>query len=51
MNKIVSNVRIDPAQLPELATSVALPSGRKRQEVGGAFCLIGIAAMGLYLSY
>jgi hypothetical protein len=36
-------------ELPELTTAVGIAAGRKRQEVGGAVCLLGIAAAGIIL--
>lgn len=51
MKTLVSNTSIDLERLPELATSVALPASRKRQDVAGAFCLLGIGVCAIYLTF
>lgn len=41
-------IRLDVADLPELATEVALSGAVKQQEVGGGFCLTVAAGIALY---
>lgn len=41
-------IRLDVAELPELATEVALSGAVKQHEVGGAVCLGVAAGIALY---
>jgi hypothetical protein len=41
-------IRLDVAELPELATEVALSGAVKQQEVGGIVCLGVAAGIALY---
>lgn len=41
-------IRFDVAQLPELATEVAISGGVKQQEVGGGACLAVAAGIAIY---
>ncbi len=50
MKTFVESREIKSTQLPELTTAVGVAAGRKRQEVGGAVCLLGIAAAGIFLA-
>jgi hypothetical protein len=41
-------IRLDVADLPELATEVALSGAFKQQEVGGGACLTVAAGIAIY---
>lgn len=41
-------IRLDVAELPELATGVAISGAVKQQEVGGGACLAVAAGIALY---
>ena len=43
-------IRFDVAELPELATEVAISGTVKQQEVGGAVCIGILAGIALYAS-
>jgi len=49
MKKDNGNVLIDFENLPEIATSVALSTSHKRQEVGGVVCLGVAATVAVYM--
>lgn len=51
MKDIREPIRLDPSELPELSTSVALSGAVKQQEVGGAACLIIAAGIAVYAAY
>lgn len=48
MTNFHEQIRIDVADLPELATEVALSGTAKQQEVGGAACLCIAAGIAIY---
>jgi hypothetical protein len=41
-------IRFEIAELPDLATEVALSGGAQQQEVGGAACLCVAAGIAIY---
>lgn len=51
MTKIKEPIRFDVAELPELATEVAISGAVKQQEVGGAVCLAVAAGIAIYAAY
>jgi hypothetical protein len=44
-------IRLDVADLPELATEVAMSGSTKQQEVGGGVCLTIAAGIALYAAW
>lgn len=48
MKKPFESIRLDVAELPELATEVAISGTEKQQEVGGAACLLVAAGIAVY---
>jgi hypothetical protein len=46
-----NEIRFDVAELPELATPVALSGAVKQQEVGGAVCLSIAAGIAIYSAW
>lgn len=51
MTKIKQPIRFDVAELPELATEVAISGAVKQQEVGGVVCLAVAAGIAIYAAY
>jgi hypothetical protein len=51
MTKIREPIRFDVAELPELATEVAISGTAKQQEVGGAACLAIAVGIAIYAAY
>ncbi len=51
MTKIKEPIRFDVAELPELATEVAISGAAKQQEVGGAICLGVAVGIAIYAAY
>lgn len=51
MTKIREPIRFEVAELPELATEVAISGAVKQQEVGGAICLGVAVGIAIYAAY
>ena len=51
MTNFENPIRLNVAELPELATEVALSGSVKQQEVGGGVCLTGAAGIALYAAW
>jgi hypothetical protein len=51
MTKIKEPIRFDVAELPELATEVAISGAVKQQEVGGGVCLGIAVGIAIYAAY
>lgn len=51
MKNFQQPIRFDVADLPELATEVALSGAAKQQEVGGGVCLGVAAGLAVYAAW